>query len=151
MRERAVRMVFYHAGVFAPTAARLAQGFPFDEVGPVIEDPATLPRAAPQVAADRIEGRIVRVDRFGNLLTNIDEATLVGTFGRGEGLHISCGRWPLTMTTTYGDLAPGEAGALLGSAGYLELFLRNGRGALELGLAVGDTVVVRPNTTTADK
>lgn len=67
--------------VFAPAAARLAAGLPVGECGPEVADWETLDSFVPVARDGGYEGEIIRVDRFGNLITTVEEAFLRGKLG----------------------------------------------------------------------
>ena len=61
---------------FAPAAGWLAKGIVLSSLGRAITDYRTIALAEPAIDHDAIRGEIVRVDRFGNLISNIDQRTL---------------------------------------------------------------------------
>jgi S-adenosylmethionine hydrolase len=75
------------------------------------------------------------VDRFGNAVTNL-------LSWRGGVVEANGRR--LSLVRTYADVAPGDATALVGSSGLVEIAVRNGSAAATLGLKRGDAVVLRP-------
>lgn len=81
-----VSPTFHGRDVFAPLAAHLASGTPFDVLGPVQERPTvelSLPGAREQ---DRtLHGEVVYVDRFGNLITSLGRLK-VESFLRRHGI-----------------------------------------------------------------
>jgi S-adenosylmethionine hydrolase len=82
----------------------------------------------------------VHADRFGNLITNIpgDWCAPNSTVTLGE-------RCIGSLLRTYADVAPGESVALIGSAGFLEISVRNGSAAEVLTAGRGSRVRVRQN------
>jgi hypothetical protein len=110
---------------FAPVAAALLRGEEPERLGPRIEDPVRLPLAPPRrrETADGalLEGRVVRVDRFGNLVTDLPAGWLES--GRLVAVEVA-GREIRRRVGCYAELAPGEPGALIGSLGTVELSLR---------------------------
>jgi S-adenosylmethionine hydrolase len=130
-----VSATFYGRDVFAPVAAHLARSTPISVLGPPVDRITCLPTASPKWVGDILHGSIVYVDHFGNAITNLTPAIL-----------------PANATFKAGDvivhgLAPSyEAGpvvAIVGSSGFVEIAVRDGSAAMELGLRVGDDVVVR--------
>ena len=82
-------------------------------------------------------GRVVHIDRFGNVITSAQADQLAP---RAE-VRIA-GRVVATRARTYADAA--GLTTLIGSSGYLEIAMRGGNAQNELGVAVGDPVIVRP-------
>ncbi|MBI2217160.1 MAG: SAM-dependent chlorinase/fluorinase [Candidatus Rokubacteria bacterium] len=137
-RRHIVSSTFHGRDVFGPAAAHLARGVRPARFGPLVVDPVTLPLMGVRRGRGAVEGVVVHVDRFGNLVTSIraDDFVDDGTIE----VRIAGGRLPLVGT--YGDLRPGRAGALLGSNGRLEIVVREGSAAERLRARRGARVVV---------
>lgn len=159
-----VSHTFHGRDIFAPAAAHLATGVPIDQFGPAVSDPVTLPPPALCIGPDAVSGEVLYVDHFGNAITSIgrllwrgDELLLKPAFTRGDGrsarffaeqVSVTGGEPPKTwqirgVHRTYANVEPGEELALVGSTGHLELAVRQGSGARELGLQPGDSVELR--------
>jgi len=131
---------FHGRDVFAPLAARLAMGEEATALGSVWHgpDPVRLEGFLPVRLEDSVSGRVLSVDRFGNVILSLD----VERFGRlpatpavTEPMHA-----PLIPVATYADIPHGDIGILAGSQGYLELAVSHGSAAARLGLRRGDAV-----------
>jgi hypothetical protein len=83
--------------------------------------------------------RIIHLDAFGNATTNLSHELLGNR--RVKGIRIK-GRDLGRLRRTYWDVAPGKPLALIGSSGLLEIAVRDGSAAQDLGLRVGDEVNV---------
>lgn len=127
---------------FAPAAGWLARGTPLSALGPPVSDYVRLPIPVARATPDGLEGEVVRVDRFGNLITNISRTHLEALAGNGTEVVIG-GHHIAGVVATYGDAAPGAVCALLGSSDHLEVAIRGGDAATELGLGRGTPVHVR--------
>jgi S-adenosylmethionine hydrolase len=96
-----------------------------------------------------LEGSVIYVDGFGNLVTNIDRATLkafVASF-RVPRVSVTIARGAsMEVFQAYGDVPPGAGLALVGSFGLLEIAVRDGSAASVLGLAQGASVSVVVST-----
>ena len=128
---------FHGRDLFAPAAAALARGMSIDSLGQAF--PAPIVRRTPEAVRrddGSIGGVVITVDRFGNAVTNL-------LAWRGGDVEAHGHRLPLVRT--YGDVAPGDAAALVGSSGLVEIAVRNGSAAATLGLKRGDAVVLRPS------
>lgn len=135
--RRDVAATFHGRDIFAPAAAHLARGVDLQELGPAIDDPVRLDVPTADRQHGRIGGSVVAIDRFGNLITNVP----------GEWVRVStriyvAGNDIGPLRRTYADVAPGEALALVGSTGALEVSVRDGSAALTLAVAVGAEVLV---------
>jgi len=135
-----VSRTFHGRDVFAPVAAHLASGVPAAKFGKLIEDHLRLSFQQPtRTGKHAWTGTILKVDRFGNLITNlhIDEFPNVRTraFGLNVGLQ-TVSRLALTFT----ECASGELFVLEGSSGYLEVATNQGSAAKALGCGAGSPV-----------
>lgn len=136
-RRDVVSPTFHGRDLFAPAAAHLACGVPLTELGPPVTDALQLPALLPTREQGSIRGRVVHIDRFGNLITNIPADWLV------PGAHVRVGSNDIgPLRHTYADVATGRALALIGSAGYLEISVRDGSAASRLWQRRGSEVVV---------
>jgi len=137
-----VSSTFHGRDVFAPVAAHLAAGVPLNKLGKPIDDPVLLDLPRPRQRADGVlEGHVIYVDRFGNLVTNIPAAWL------GDSMQWRvevAGRAVERIHVTYADVRRGQLLALIGSSGMLELSVREGSAALMLGAGEGAPVTVWP-------
>lgn len=129
---------------FAPAAAWLATGVAMRDLGPEVSDPVALavPRAA--VRGGTIEGEVLTVDRFGNLVTNIPAALLGAVAGADlAGLDVRiAGREAGPLVATYSEVVHGETCALVGSTGRLEVSVNGGSAATRFGAGRGARVTV---------
>jgi S-adenosylmethionine hydrolase len=128
---------------FAPAAAWLAKGTQLPALGRAVAAIHKLDLPVPEAGDDSIRGVVVRVDRFGNLVTNIDRK-LMEKLGQGSGITIdAAGQRVERLVATYAELAPDAVGALFGSTDHLELAAPSSSAADRLGLARGAVVTVR--------
>jgi S-adenosyl-L-methionine hydrolase (adenosine-forming) len=119
-----VSTTFHGRDVFAPVAARLARGLPPAALGPKISDPFRIVWP---------ESEIVAIDRFGNAITSVEGPVKAVRY---KGKDIPVGK-------TYADVNPGEAVAVLGSSGLLELCVRNGSFAERSSASRGEPLDAR--------
>ena len=126
---------FHGRDVFAPAAAMLASGASLDALGHPMLDPVIRRTPEPQRLADGgIRGEVITIDRFGNAVTNCMSL-------RAGALQV--GARLLPVRRTYADAAKGEPVALVGSSGLIEVAVREGNAARELGLSRGTPVILR--------
>lgn len=135
-----VSATFHGRDVFAPVAAHLAAGGAFARIGPVVTDWVRLPWPEPRRLSTGWEGEVVYVDRFGNAITNLP-ASLAAAEPR-TGLRVLAGERSLPVGTCYQSVAPGEAVAVAGSTGLIELAVRDGSASGTLGVRRGDQVAL---------
>lgn len=131
--------------LFAPTAASLARGARLAELGPEVHDPVGMPTFAPRRVSDGWEAEVIRVDRFGNLVTTLEETFLRATFEdawRKISVHVGSGT-VRGVQLGYDDVPEGETLLSIGGGGTLEISVNRGSARRTLGLAAGETVTVR--------
>jgi S-adenosylmethionine hydrolase len=130
---------FQGRDVFAPAAAWLATGRGLATLGSAHASPVLLRDPDPvPLTNGTIIGEVVHADRFGNAVTNLRASNVPA-----RGVVEVAGR-ELPLVRTYADVAIGEALALVGSGGRIEIAVRNGHAARVLGLARGARVIFTP-------
>jgi len=128
---------------FAPAAAWLAKGVQLTALGRPVADYHRLDIPRPVAEDDAIRGEVIRVDGFGNLVSNIDRR-LLEKFAHGRPLAITAGgRSVGRMVAAYADIPAGEVCALFGSTDHLELAANAGSAAERLLLSRGAPVEIR--------
>lgn len=128
---------------FAPAAGWLAKGVALVSLGKAIANfhIIDLPRAV--VTGKELTGEVVRVDRFGNLITNIDRRTFE-QFANGGTIAVTIGARDIPrIVATYAEAPAGELCALFGSTDHLEIAVNAGDAARMLGLGRGAQARVR--------
>ena len=130
---------FHGRDIFAPLAAELASGrAQLADLGPPTTDIVPSWVDDPSVSAEQVQGVIITVDHFGNLITNI-EASMLERFKHPV---VRTGGHEVLLRRTYGDVRPGEFLALVNSFGVLEIARAEQSAAEALGLGRGAPVVV---------
>ncbi|MCS6975728.1 MAG: SAM-dependent chlorinase/fluorinase [Gemmatales bacterium] len=140
-----VSNTFHGRDILGPAAAHVALGIEPAHLGPQVHDPYRLPVPEPQVG-ETIRGKVIFVDGFGNLITNIEQSLL-----EQAGMDPKAGRVPVVLIAarriarwvrTYGEAKPGELVALISSSGYLEIAEVQGSAARTLSAGRGTPVEV---------
>ena len=128
---------------FAPAAGWLAKGIALASLGRSITNYHRLELPQAVVGQGEITGEIVRVDRFGNLISNIDHRAFSQLAASGA-VAITVGDRDIPrIVTTYAEAAAGELCALFGSTDHLEIAVNAGDAARTLGLGRGAIARVR--------
>ncbi len=134
-----ISRTFHGRDCMAPAAAHLSRGFAFEEIGSSAADLVRLPSLNPEVESDLVKGRVIYIDRFGNLITNIPNEEC-------EGRDIIIEAGPLTLeglAESYGSVKPGEYLALTGSSGFMEIARNMNSAAQSSKIVSGTPVTVR--------
>lgn len=135
---------FHGRDIFAPAAAHLASGVPLERLGPLVVDPVKLALPSGRHEDGIVGGEVIGVDRFGNLLTSVTEGDLAALPGSPRLLDVEIdGIRVGTLVSAYSEAPPGGMGAVVGSTGRLEIFVREGSARSALGLGRGAPVTVR--------
>jgi S-adenosylmethionine hydrolase len=127
---------------FAPAAAWLAKGIQRSALGRTVTDYHQLDIPKADVGDARVRGVVMLVDRFGNLVTNIDRHTFE-TFARAQPVSVTAGGHVVAgVVATYADIRPGEVCALFGSTDHLECAVNGGSAAALLAVGRGAFVEI---------
>jgi S-adenosylmethionine hydrolase len=137
-----VSNTFHGRDIFAPVAAWLSRGADPAGLGPPVRglkkiewDPVT------RGEDGSVRGRVVASDRFGNLITNIPASAILNP---KKCVVVLRNRKITGLSRTYDDARPGEAIALIGSTGSLEIAVAGGNARDKLHAFVGDALAVHP-------
>ena len=134
-----VSATFHGRDIFAPVAAHLAAGKGATELGSEIEYASLirLPDRPLQIGKLVITGVVAYIDHFGNLISNIDSASLESS------RHAFVNGHEVPVQSTYSAVVPGELVALGGSHGYVEIAMNGGRAADLLKAGIGTEVQLK--------
>jgi len=131
---------FHGRDVFAPVAAHLINGVSLKELGDPVKDLVTYHWAVPIGDKDGLQGWVVHIDRFGNLITNISESLIEDMIGRRK-VRIYVGNTMIDhLVNTFGDVEDGDPAAFIGSSGVLEIGINKGNAAKLLSVDKGAQV-----------
>ena len=140
-----VSATFHGRDIIAPVAGAIAAGERLEAFGPEIpiESLAGLIIPEPDQTPGGVLGEVIFVDRFGNLVTNI-EAAVIEPLGPADELDFTCGGVTIRgLKRTYGDGAQGEILAIVGSFGHLEVAISGGNAQKSMSLGLGAGIMVR--------
>lgn len=145
-REGEISQTFQGRDVFGPVAAALAKGVPLAEVGPELKEMVKIEVPVAHVEKDLVRGDIVRVDGYGNLVTNIRWADLekIG-FEAGESADITIGKahFVAPIGSAYADVAAGDRLVLVQSIGYIECAINKGNLANDIGEGLHAVITIK--------
>ncbi len=134
---------FHARDIFAPVAAYLAKGVDSQKFGDEVEDYVRFnaPRPKP-TNGNSFRGVVLKVDRFGNLITNFTAQDVPALFeGQAPPFKIVVGKSEVAaMKNSYSEGSPGEIFAIQGSMGYLEISTNRGSAAQLTGVGKGGEV-----------
>jgi S-adenosylmethionine hydrolase len=136
-----VSSTFHGRDIFAPVAAAIAGGAKIDDLGPPVADIERFDLPMPEQEGSRINGRVLYVDTFGNLTTNISGAMLARCDGGRLEVRV-LGAVIRGLSRAYSDVPAGALLAYVGSAGLLEIGVNRQSAATRLGAGVETPVSV---------
>ena len=138
-----VSPTFHGRDIFVPTAAWLSKAFQTEAFGEEITDPVRFTMPKPKSAGQVVKGVVLRVDAFGNLMTNLRTEDVPAAAVESGAIKLSvAGKEIRKLAQTFGLGTPGEPIALFGSAGYLEIAVNRGSAARTLGANRGAEVTL---------
>ncbi len=118
--------VFHGRDVFAPTAAKISIGRKASRLGKRIEEVVDLDFGKAEKRGGKIIGKIIYIDRFGNIITNV-EANMIET--KQFRIRIGEVEREVKLLPSYGYASKKEILAVISSAGFLEIARREGSAA----------------------
>ncbi len=137
-----ISSTFHGRDIFAPVGAHISKGLNIIDVGREIFDYVDLDFGNGIKKDDVVEGRVIFIDSFGNIVTNISKDLV--DFQSGDILEIQKIR--VSFQSSYGFCKMGEPLALVGSHGFLEIALNRGNAALYFDKKPDDEIIVRKIT-----
>ena len=137
----ALSSTFHGRDLFAPAAARLAHGASLDELGSRLGALTRLAFPIPERTGQWLQGEIIHVDRFGNLITNLPRAELDAVLSqRGQANVRLANAAPMQLVRCYAEAPADTLVVLVGSTDLLEIAVRNASAQRLSGARVGDLV-----------
>jgi S-adenosyl-L-methionine hydrolase (adenosine-forming) len=136
---------FHGRDIFSPIAAYLSKGVDPARMGDEVTDYVRFSSPKHKAAGNgSLRGVVLKVDRFGNLITNITPQDAPGLFQADpQPFKISVGKREINqIRSAYGEGAPGEVFGILGSMGFLEIAANRGAAAKLVEATKGTDVTV---------
>jgi S-adenosyl-L-methionine hydrolase (adenosine-forming) len=138
-----VSKTFHGRDVFAPVAAWLSKHWQPASMGEEIEDFKRFALPKPKEADGHLKGVVLKIDSFGNLITNFRSEDLPSeSLEKGE-VKLQVGNHAVTrMVHVFASGKAGEPVAYIGSSGYVEVAVNKGNAAKALGIGRGAPVLL---------
>ena len=138
-----VSLTFHGRDIFAPVAGWLSKGVAPSEFGPEISDYVRVPvPRVERIGKDSLRGVVIKVDKFGNLITNIAGEDVPELFaGPATAFNILIGGQTIThLCRSYAEGIGDEVFGIVGSSGYLEIAAKQASAAEKLAAGAGSPV-----------
>jgi len=140
-RRSRISHTFHGRDIFAPAAAHLARGAAFESLGPPCT-PMLAQWSSVRRMKNKLQGEVIYIDHFGNIITNLQRRD-VAAFVAAKACAVTIGSQVITqIVNTYAQVEPGNAAALIGSSGYLEIAVNQASAAEILKIRTGDHILL---------
>ncbi len=134
---------FHGRDVFAPVAGWLSKSWQTSAFGDPVEDFVRFAIPKPKVNGNSIRAIVLRIDNFGNLITNLKAEDAPALVTADAKFVIKVGKGEVTkLLPTFANGTAGEVFGVIGSSGYLEISVNKGSAARALGVGRGAEVTV---------
>ena len=135
-----VSATFHGRDVFARIGAYLSEGMLLEEIGETTMDHVQLDFGIVETGKDFISGKVIYIDDFGNVITNIQASDVFSKFRFEEQIKVFGN--PMPFLETYGFAEIGNSLALIGSHGFFEIAVNQGNAAKMLKVQCGDEIKI---------
>lgn len=128
--------------IFAPVAAKIASGIKLSDLGKMLKEyKAMIPRRV-RATKKQISGHVIRVDHYGNLITNIEESEF-NFLSKNKKFSISYGRdRSYQINESYSSVENGECFVIFNSLGLMEIGINKGNASQLLGLNHDSSIII---------
>ncbi|WMW21536.1 S-adenosyl-l-methionine hydroxide adenosyltransferase family protein [Methanolobus mangrovi] len=133
-----VSSTFQGRDIFAPVAAHISRGMDLEDIGNSTDEYIDLDFSGYVIEKDFIEAKVIYVDKFGNIVTNIPQEQIVKDVLKGTVLSIAGRQMPFLRT--YGEVPKGRMLSLIGSHGFFEIAVNQGSASKLLHLNNGNEI-----------
>lgn len=142
-----VSNTFHGRDVFTPVAAHILNGILFEQIGPIITDFVYLDFGRSEITDKTATGKIIYIDSFGNIITNIDGIILkqVLNYDKKIMLFIGDKQLEIPFVKSYNFVKKGELLVTIGSSNFFEIALNQGNAGKKLNVKEDDEVKILIN------
>jgi S-adenosylmethionine hydrolase len=139
-----VSNTFHGRDIFSPVAANIIKGVPFDQFGKRLFNFVDLDFGQGSVDSQSATGRIIHIDSFGNIITNIDGDKIkkYAEYGKKLMIFIGSERREIAFFKAYGFARKRQMLATVGSTNLFEIGINQGNAAKRLGVKLDDEIKI---------
>ena len=139
-----ISSTFHGRDIFVPVAAHITNGAPFKEIGNRIDDFVDLDFGQGEIRENAATGKVIYIDRFGNIITNITGETLSKGLAYNKNIMVFIGEkcTEIPFVKSYGFVKKREMLATIGSSNLLEIGINQGNAAKKLSIKEDDKVEI---------
>ena len=140
--KKNVSNTFHGRDIFTPVAAHITNGVPFEEIGKRTNDYVNLDFGEGTVTDKTAEGRIIYIDNFGNIITNIDGKKLRQYLEYNTKIKLSIKNKSkqVSFVKSYDFVKKGQFLTTIGSSNLFEIGMNQGNAAKKLNVKPADSV-----------
>ena len=144
-----ISSTFHGRDIFSPCAALLSKGFKIDLLGEKVETIVQLKLPAAEIRNNALRGKVIYTDKFGNLVTNIENRVFWDFIKNGEFISSVNGINIREKVSSYSRGGEKKAFFIEGSCGYMEISLKENSAARHFSIGKNmPSVIVRKKTKT---
>jgi len=138
---------FHGRDIFTPVAANILNGIEFEQIGPIVTDFIDLNFGKSEIFEKLAIGKIVYLDNFGNVITNIDGFKIMRfiEYGKKFFLDINGKQYEIPFVKSYNFVKKDELLATIGSSNLLEFSVNQGNASKKLQLKPDDSIKIHYN------
>jgi len=139
-----ISSTFHGRDIFTPVAAHITNGVPFEKIGSRINDFVDLDFGQGVIENNTSTGRVVYIDRFGNVVTNITGNILPNGLVYNKKIMLFAGEncIEIPFVRSYGFVKKRELLATIGSSNFLEISVNQGNAAKKLSIKEDDELKI---------
>lgn len=139
-----VSNTFHGRDVFSPVAAHILNGLLFNNIGPIVKDYVDLDFGNFEISEKSAKGKIIYIDRFGNIVTNIYALKLMSVLDYNKNVTVFIGtdNFKAKFVKSYNFVKKGEMLTTIGSSNLFEIALNQGNAAKKIGIKLDDDVKI---------
>jgi len=142
-----ISSTFHGRDIFAPVAAHISNGLKVETCGPKVDQYVRINLFKVEEEHDKLTCKVLNIDTFGNIITNLSKDVLEKYFDYGNKLELTNHRqnktWRVPIEKTYGNVPKGTLLATISSSGFLEIAGNLCSAVEKMNVKIGDKIVIR--------
>jgi S-adenosylmethionine hydrolase len=139
-----VSNTFHGRDVFTPVAAHILNGVEFEQIGPIVRDFVDLNFGGYEITDKSATGKIIYIDSFGNIITNIDGSRLSQVLNYNKQIMLFVGKKQIKIpfVKSYDFVKKGELLSTIGSSNFFEIAVNQDNASKKLKIKVDEEIKI---------
>lgn len=135
---------FHGRDIFAPVAAFISTGTPIENFGIPLKNIKRIKIPTPTFKNNTIYGKIIDIDHFGNLISNIEKEFIEKHFTNNKKLSATIANNPhfIPLRKTYSSVKNGAPVAIINSFNLLEISINRGNAEKYFNATLGTPIAL---------